>query len=663
MSRDILRPGRKLGPYPEREFTLPNWLEKAVSRISGPLARRYHARQLGEQEFLKQVHREAAALEGLNAIALSKRAVAARHALLSDGFTDEHCAQAFAIVREFAGRTLGMRHFDSQIVGGWAILRGMIAEMQTGEGKTLAATLPACTAAMAGIPVHVITVNDYLAGRDCESMAPLYKVLGLSVGAITADMDEPELRRKVYACDVAYCTNQAVAFDYLRDRVTMGHRRGSVYRNIDALRENAAEGGLLLRGLCFGIVDEADSVLIDEARTPLKLSGPAANQIDRRVLGQALKFATQLDNYGNGYRIDEARNVELTENGAAYLAQLAIGLEGHWKSPRRRELMVRQALAAKHLYIKDQQYIVRDDKIQIIDANTGRAMPDRSWEMGLHQMIEAKEQVEITDPAQSLARITYQRFFRRYLRLGAMTGTAREVAGELWSVYRLPVVPISTHKPSRRRTFPTRIHRTADGKWRDVVARTRTMHQKHRAILIGTRTVEISEKLSELLTEAGLDHEVLNARQDRREAEIVEKAGQAGRITVATNMAGRGTDIMLAPDVAKAGGLHVIATERNEARRIDRQLFGRCARQGDPGSVEAILSWEDEIMEFCAPRPILALARWLDSQTTSFTYWGGLALLRSAQRAIERRHGRIRQNLLKQDQRLDDIFALSGPME
>jgi preprotein translocase subunit SecA len=663
MSSEILRPGRKLGSYPERDFTPPNWLESAVSRMSGPVARRYRAGRLDEREFLQRVHREASTLEALDAVALSQRAVAARHALLSDGFVDEHCAVAFAIIREFAGRTLGMRHFDSQIVGGWAILRGMVAEMQTGEGKTLAATLPACTAAMAGIPVHIITVNDYLAGRDCESMGPLYKVLNLSVDAITADLHDPESRRKVYACDVAYCTNQAVAFDYLRDRVAMGHRRGGVYRNIDALQPEATQVRLLLRGLCFGIVDEADSVLIDEARTPLKLSGPATNQIDRRTLSQALRFATQLENYGKGFRIDEARNIELTENGTAYLSQLAVGLEGHWKSPRRRELMVRQALAAKLLYIKDQHYLVREGKVQIIDENTGRAMPDRSWEMGLHQMIEAKEQVEITDPAQSLARITYQRFFRRYLRLGAMTGTAREVAAELWSVYRLPVVSVSTHMPSRRRTFPTRLHRTADGKWRDVVARTRAIHQKHRAILIGTRSVEISEQLSELLTEAGLDHEVLNARQDRREAVIVEKAGQAGRITVATNMAGRGTDIILAPEVAEAGGLHVIATERNEARRIDRQLFGRCARQGDPGSVEAILSWEDGIMEFCGPGPILPLARWLDSQVRGFTYWGGLALLRFAQWAIERRHARTRQNLLKQDQRLDDIFALSGPME
>ncbi|MCZ6774821.1 MAG: prepilin peptidase, partial [Proteobacteria bacterium] len=557
----------------------------------------------------------------------------------------------------------GMRHFDNQIMGGWTMLQGMTAEMETGEGKTLAATLPAGTAAMAGIPVHVITVNDYLAGRDCELMSPLYNVLGMSVGAITEALIDPDARQAVYACDIAYCTNQAVAFDYLRDRVTMGYRRGRLFRSIDDLRTGETKTGrLLLRGLCFGIVDEADSVLIDEARTPLKLSGPAANQVDRRVLRQALQFADQLEHHGNGYLIDDSRRIVLTENGKAYLAQLTEGLDRQWTSSRRRELMIRQALSAKHLFINDRQYLVRDGKIQIIDEYTGRVMADRSWELGMHQMIEAKEQVEITDPAESLARITYQRFFRRYLRLGAMTGTAREVAGELWAVYRLPVVKIPSNKPSRRRSFPTRMHRTADEKWQDVVVQAKTMQANHRAVLIGTRSVETSEKLSELLTRTGLDHAVLNARQDRREAEIIAQAGQPGRITVATNMAGRGTDISLAPEVAVVGGLHVIATERNEARRIDRQLFGRCARQGDPGSVEAILSWEDEIMDSCALGPILGLARKLDCHA-HLTYWTGLALTRAAQRAIERRHARTRRNLLTQDQRLDDVFAISGLME
>ncbi len=664
MSSEILRPGRSLGTYPEREHAPPNWLEAVAHRIAGPFARRLRAGQLDANRFLQRVHAEGKGLDKLKTIELRDRVVALRREFLRRGLVDELCARAFAIVREVSGRTLGMRHFDSQILGGWAILQGMVAEMETGEGKTLTATLPACTAAMAGIPVHVITVNDYLAGRDCELMSPLYNVLDMSVGAITEKVNDPKARQKIYARNIVYCTSQQVTFDYLRDRIEMGHRRGRLYRSIDNLRSGVSPSArLLLRGLCFGIVDEADSVLIDEARTPLKLSGPAANQVDRRVLRQALKLADQMDNYGKGYRIDDSRNVVLTDQGKDYLAQLVADLEGHWTSPRRRELLVKQGLSAKHLFIKDRHYLVRDGKIQIIDQNTGRAMPDRTWELGLHQMIEAKEQVEITDPADSLARITYQRFFRRYLRLGAMSGTAQEVAGELWSVYRMAVVKIPSNKPSQRRSLQTRMYRTADEKWADVVTRAKAVQAQGRAVLIGTRSVETSEQLSALLAKAGLEHEVLNARQDRREADIVAQAGKAGRITVATNMAGRGTDIHLAPEVTAAGGLHVIATERNDARRIDRQLFGRCARQGDPGSVEAILSWEDEIMDFCAPRLIFRLACQINCQTNRFTYWAGLVLTRSAQRAVERRHARTRKNLLKQDQRLDDIFAFSGPME
>jgi len=660
MSREILQPGRTLGSYPEREFVPPNWFEATVDRLTGPIVRRTRARQLGAQKFLQQVHAAAAGLEKLDTVELRDRTVTLRHALLRDGLVDELCARAFAIVREVSGRTLGMRHFDSQIIGGWTMLQGMTAEMATGEGKTLTATLPVCTAAMAGIPVHVITVNDYLAGRDCELMSPLYNVLGMSVGAITEDVEDLAARQAVYACDIAYCTNQAVAFDYLRDRITMGHRRGRLYRSIDGLSSGKGNQ-LLLRGLCFALVDEADSVLIDEARTPLKLSGAAVNQIDRRSLRQALKFADQLDEHGDGYLIND-RRVVLNERGKAYLAELTEGLDRQWTSPRRRELTITQALSARHLFLKDQEYIVRDGEIQIIDQNTGRVMPDRSWEMGLHQMIEAKEGLEITDPSESLARITYQRFFRRYLRVGAMTGTAQEVAGELWSVYRLPVVKIASNKPSQRRSFPTRIHRTAEGKWQNVVTQAKVMQANGRAVLIGTRSVETSEQLSERLTLAGIEHEVLNARQDRREADIVAQAGQPGRITVATNMAGRGTDIILDPLVTQGGGLHVIATERNEARRIDRQLFGRCARQGDPGSVEAILSWEDEIMDSCALRPIFEIARKLDYQT-HVGQWIGLALARAAQREVERRHARTRRNLLIQDQRLEDVFAISGMME
>jgi preprotein translocase subunit SecA len=662
MYNEPLRPGSTLGSYPEREFAPPNRAEEFLQRIVGPLARRRGTAQLGASQFLERVNEEGEKLRKLNSVRLNGLASELREKMLRDGLVEILCAQAFAIVREMSDRTLGLRHFDSQIIGGWAMLRGMLAEMETGEGKTLTATLPACAAAMAGIPVHVITVNDYLANRDSELMSPLYNMLGMSVGAISDANPDPRQRKIIYECDIAYCTNQQVAFDYLRDRVTMGHRRGNLFRSIDGIAEGDKAGGLILRGLCFGIVDEADSVLIDEARTPLKLSGPSGKQIQARILHQSLRLADKLDNYGSGYRIHD-KKVSLTPNGKAYLSKLVENMDNHWASVRRRELLVTQALTATQLFIKDQHYLVRDGKIQIIDQNTGRVMPDRSWELGLHQMIEKKEGLEISDPTDSIARITYQRFFRRYLRLGAMSGTASEVAAELWSVYGMPVVKVRPHKPSQRTVLKSRIHRTTDGKWRDVVTETEFMHKNNRPVLIGTRTVGASETLSRLLTDAGLDHQVLNARHDKQEAIIVAQAGQPGRITVATNMVGRGTDIRLAPGVAESGGLHVIATELNDARRIDRQLFGRCARQGDPGSVDAILSWEDELLTNCAPSLIKAIACRINSGQLNFTYWLGRRLARRAQRRLERRNAVTRRILLKQDQQLDDIFAFSGPME
>jgi len=415
MSSEPLRPGSTLGSYPERESIPPNRAEEFAQRLIGPLARKRGTAQLGAKQFLARVNAQGSQLHGLESVQLNSLASELREKLLRDGLAEELCAQAFAIVREMSDRTLGMRHFDSQIIGGWAMLQGMLAEMETGEGKTLTATLPACTAAMAGIPVHIITVNDYLATRDSELMSPLYNMLGMTVGAISDAMQDPRARRAVYECDIAYCTNQQVAFDYLRDRVTMGHRRGNLFRSIDGIAEGNKAGGLILRGLCFGIVDEADSVLIDEARTPLKLSGPSGKQIHARILHQALRLAEKLDNYGSGYRIRD-RKIALTANGKAYLSKLVENMDNHWASARRRELLVIQALTANHLFIKNQHYLVRDDKIQIIDQNTGRVMPDRSWELGLHQMIEKKEGLEVSDPSESIARITYQRFFRRYLR-------------------------------------------------------------------------------------------------------------------------------------------------------------------------------------------------------------------------------------------------------
>jgi preprotein translocase subunit SecA len=555
-----------------------------------------------------------------------------------------------------------MRHFDVQVMGGWVLLNSMVAEMDTGEGKTLTATLPACTAALAGIPVHIVTANDYLARRDANLMKPVYQALALTVGVVTQGMDA-QARRQAYACDVTYCTNKELVFDYLKDRIALGQKPGRIHLQLERLSgESSRLAGLLLRGLYFAIVDEADSVLIDEARTPLIISRGSDDTVERPVYQTALTIAAQLQPGHDFVTVERERTVELTESGRARLLELARLHEGVWNGRWRREDLVRQALTAQHLMRRDTHYVIKDQKVQIIDEYTGRVMADRSWEHGLHQLIEVKEGCDLTRRHAPLSRISYQRFFRRYLRLAGMTGTGREVRGELWSVYRLAVVSVPTNRPSRRCHIGDSVHETSETKWQAVVARVIEFQRQNRPILIGTRSVAASEHLSRLLDASGIAHRVLNARQDEEEAAIIARAGEPGRITVATNMAGRGTDIRLAPGVAERGGLHVIATERHEARRIDRQLFGRCARQGDPGSYEMILSLEDELFTNHGN----SLWRFFGSNVYRchpLSRWLGNVALRLAQRAAERLHWQMRRDLLKADDHLETALAFSGRFE
>jgi preprotein translocase subunit SecA len=489
------------------------------------------------------------------------------------------------------------------------------------------------------------------------------KFLGLSVGTITEGL-LPEVRRRAYACDITYGTNKQVVFDYLKDRLMLGRDLGGMHLQMEKLHgEHARSTRLLLRGLCFVIVDEADSVLVDEARTPLIISSSSDPSQEDQVYVESISIARELE-MGTDFSIRPRQHeVDLSERGRQRLAVLAEPYGDVWMGPRRREELARRALTALYLFQRDKQYLVRNGKVQIIDEYTGRVMADRSWERGLHQMIEAKEGVAITGHQQTLARISYQRFFRRYLRVGGMTGTAREVGSELWSVYRLPVVTIPTNRPTRRRALVERVYATTDAKWQAVVASVRIFQASERPVLLGTRSVAASEQLSERLREAGLMHQVLNARQDQEEAEVVSRAGEAGRITVATNMAGRGTDIRLAPGVVESGGLHVISTEAHEARRIDRQLFGRCARQGDPGSYQVFGSLEDELIREHFDRRFLSVLSALCRQGSPLPGWLGSWVLRRAQRAAERSHRRIRHQLLRADEQLSDLLAFTGPGE
>jgi preprotein translocase subunit SecA len=647
--------------YPERPRVDERWYDAWARNAAAALLRPLRSDARRFAGIVAAVTGHASAVGRLSDAALAAEARALGQRMRLEGFAEPLVARSFALVREAADRHIGLRHFDVQLIGGLVLLRGMLAEMDTGEGKTLVATLPAATAALAGVPVHVITTNEYLAGRDAAWMGPVYRALGLDVGVVVHGTAAAG-RRAAYRCAITYTTNKDVTFDFLRDRIALGRRSRRLQVRLERLRgETSPVGRLLLRGLHFAIVDEADSVLVDEARTPLIIAGEDDAPGDDPLFRAALELAAQLE-AGRDYRIVERdRCPELTASGNVRLAELGTARGGVWSGPRRREELVTRALTATALFHRDVHYVVRDQKVQIVDEYTGRILPDRSWEHGLHQMIEAKEGLPLTRPHESLARTSYQRFFQRYLHLAGMTGTAREVAPEIWRVYRLEVVRVPTNRPIRRTSRGTRILPSVEDKWSAVAARVGELRAHGRPVLVGTRSVAASEALSGHLAAAGVPHRVLNANQDREEAEIVAGAGAAAAVTVATNMAGRGTDIRLAPGLAAAGGLHVIATERHDARRIDRQLYGRCGRQGDPGSYELVASLDDELIRVFAARWLHRLARaWLPLP-------GGqrfaAAVLRHAQRRAERYHAQVRRDLLKFDRKLEEALAFSGRRE
>ncbi len=645
--------------YPERAEKSDSWTDgietvvKTVPAVFGRmLARRANLRLVAAVNALESELRQATDGD------LKTEANELRVALRRTDLDFALVARCFAVVREASRRELGMRHHDVQVRGGHALLHGAVVEMATGEGKTLTATLAAATVALSGRPVHVVTVNDYLAERDATTMSPLYRRLGLTTGVITHDL-QPEQRRAAYACDITYASNKEIAFDYLRDRIALGNRPSNLRLKLGQLERDRHDRQVVMRGLHFALVDEADSVLIDEARTPLIISHETDATNERLWAEAALELASKLEE-GVDYRVlKDERRIELLEAGRANVVAMGERLGGIWRSRIRCEHSVRQALSAMILFRRGDHYLVQDGKVQIVDEYTGRIMADRSWSDGLHQLVEAKEGCEITGRKVPLARMTYQRFFRRYERLAGMTGTAREVVPEFRSVYGLDIAEIPTNLPLRRTEFSTRICATEDAKLQMIVERTRRLHQEGRPVLIGVRSVMASEAVSAALTDAGLEHELLNAENDRQEAEIIAAAGQSGRVTVATNMAGRGVDIRLGPGVAERGGLHVILSERHDAGRIDRQLEGRCGRAGDPGTTERILSREDALLELASPRAV-ALLRYLPGR---LAYRLGLSLFDRAQRRAERSHFRARAALLKQDSKLGGLLAFSGHLE
>jgi len=653
--RPVLQPRSTL-LRPERRLDKRSAMERLQRYLSGWASRPLRQRLGRYRGFLPLIHSFSAQLEALSEAQLQVQVSLLKQRLMLEGFNDRLVCEAFAIVREVAGRTLGMRHFDSQLLGGLVMFHGNIAEMQTGEGKTLTATLPAAVAALGGVSTHVITVNDYLTERDAEEMTPVYQALGLTVGSIINSRSLPE-RQLIYGYDVVYCTNNELVFDYLKDSIQLGESSHPLHLYAERLQKaEAADSQLMLQGLHYAVVDEADSVLMDEARTPLIISGPEVHHPQQeRLCREAIEVAASLVEEDD-YKLEKGkRQLSFTLSGEERVLALTAEYGKHWVGKVRKLELVHQALTALLLFERDHHYLIQDGKVQIVDEHTGRVMADRTWERGLHQMIELKEGVEMTSPRETLAKISYQRFFRMYRLLSGMTGTGSEVADELWTVYHLPLVKIPTHRKSLRLRVGSKVCRDAHEKWRTVADRVQNLQQQGCSVLVGTHSVARSEELAELLEERGLSAQILNARQDSEEADIVARAGQTGQITVATNMAGRGTDIKLSDEVKAHGGLYVILTEFHEASRIDRQLEGRCARQGDPGSFEVIVARDDFLLAQDRPgfwdrmmnRPLQLL---LGGQYDLYR-------MRRAQKRLEKRHEKMRYELLETDERQGELMS------
>ncbi|MFQ6070680.1 MAG: preprotein translocase subunit SecA [Candidatus Aminicenantales bacterium] len=596
---------------------------------------------------------------------------------------DDILIEAFAVVREVARRTLNMRHFDVQIIGGVVLHQGRIAEMKTGEGKTLVATLPAYLNGLEGKGVHIVTVNDYLAKRDTEWMGPIYKFLGLKVGTIQHDMDEEE-RKKAYRCDITYGTNNEFGFDYLRDNMK--------FRLQD----------LVQREHNYAIVDEVDSILIDEARTPLIISGPTEESTSLYYKIDNLVRRLRKDGH---FQVDEkTRTVALIEEGVAE-AEKFLNIENLYDLKYMNLVHhINQSLKAHHLFKKDVDYMVKDGKVIIVDEFTGRLMPGRRYSDGLHQALEAKEKVRIEEEYQTLASITFQNYFRMYKKLAGMTGTAATEATEFQAIYNLDVVEIPTNKPLVRHEYPDVVYRTAQEKWSAVVEEIADKHKQGRPLLVGTISIENSEHLSSLLRKRGITHVVLNAKYHEKEALIIAQAGRMGAVTIATNMAGRGVDILLGGNpeflardilrqkgidyhkatqeewekalaeayritkeehekVVSMGGLHIIGTERHEARRIDNQLRGRAGRQGDPGSSRFYLSLEDDLMRIFGSERISAImARIGMEEGVPIEHNMVTKAIERAQKQVEAQNFSIRKHLLEYDdvmnKQRETIYAL-----
>jgi preprotein translocase subunit SecA len=636
-------------------------VDARVNSVIGVYQRR--SRILAElQQQAELVDRQAPHWKEMTSAKLHERLIEFREQFRRGGkLPNDLLLSALGAVREASDRQLGLRPFLVQLMGALCLYRGYLAEMATGEGKTLTAGVAAVLFGWSRHPCHILTVNDYLVKRDAEWLQPLYSFCGVRVGHVAAWMGPPE-RQKGYACDVTYTTSKELLADFLRDRLKLGQLHNPTRRLIRRMLapEPYQQEPLVLRGLHTAIVDEADSILIDEAVTPLIISTTHKNDWLREAAQLSEHIASELKKESD-YRTNlRYKEVELTNDGLRKLSDRCAALPGLWRGSDRRTELIRQSLVAREFFLRDKHYIIEGDKVVIVDEFTGRPMPQRTWREGMHQAIEAKEGLPISDPSETVARLSFQRFFRCFYRLSGMTGTAKEAAGEFWQTYKLPVITIPTNRPCIREHWPDQIFADENSKWQAIAEEVLRLHQLGRPVLVGTRSVLASERLAERLKPHHVEYKVLNAVRLHEEAAVVGLAGERGRITIATNMAGRGTDVKLGHGVAELGGLHVIASERHESGRVDRQLFGRSARQGDAGSAQAFVSVEDELIRrYLSPVASAALRR-----AVVLGLPGKRALARSAfslaQKNAQRLAAKQRVAVMRADTWLDEALSFAG---
>ncbi|WP_114966287.1 DEAD/DEAH box helicase [Alkalilacustris brevis] len=610
--------------------------------------RRLHARRV-----LRGIHRERAALSDLPEAELRQRARALPARLRKAALEDVDLAECFALVDAVLKRVFGFHYHDNQLLAGFHLANGNFVELATGEGKTVTAILPAALHALAGTPIHVVTVNDYLAARDAEEVAPVLGMLGLEVGTVVNGMN-PKERRAAYGCDVTYCTNKELVFDYLKDRIKL-QESGSFAERV---KSSFQQDRRMVTELGFVIIDEADSVLIDDANIPLILTREESSALSRHFVEQAIDLVDRMDPSVWEY-VSRSESYYLNPRFLKTLIDDISDPAPEWQSFALAEEVLMQAKTAREKFRRDVHYFVEEDKIVLIDPQTGRPTPDRSLPWGLHQVLEVREGLEVSPNRRTIAKLSFQSYFRKYHKICGMSGTLHEVRGELRKVYRAASVHVPTHRPVRNFCQHDRIFVTSAQRDAWVAERTAAMQAAGRAVLIGVNTVEASDAISAALHRKGLEHQVLNAKHLEQEAEIVKQAGQIDAISVVTNMAGRGTDIKLNPEVRAAGGLHVIIAEVLPSARLERQLFGRAGRQGDPGSHDFAHALDerplDEAMTALVRQGLVALARTAPGLADRvFRVW-----LRLYQRNRERQKARVRKQLFKADMERDEVFLFS----